>query len=416
MVFRFSKIIGLIMVPSDAHSTLPLHGFSRSKLHNKWINRRISCSNGVTLPISPSTIGVRGGEESINENEKESFSTFLEEFAREMKEIRKDLLDETRLEMEQLKLEILEEKRRRRQNQEKEVDEQNPTASNSLTSTEDILPELSAKPEVNGNEDIGTLQEAETRDDDLLAFKEERKEDDGVEETGSINVTESENTSLLTNDDASQSDNELRGQYFGSETHDQDSINEEPFIEELVQSEDYEYSTELADGCQSSEILNQRQQPCPDMSKILDIDGYTAQDGEAQQDEEDLLKLQSNMKKNAYKKTKKIVSKSIQAKSTSSVSEGRLSDEKGNNTEALSTTNTNRTLPQRRKIARMAAVSRACRVVGLVAIYVYIYIHLLQVMPTNSTSRFIVLALLTALFHFQISKQFDHKSSPVSVD
>lgn len=418
MVFRFSKIIGLIMVPSDARSTLPLHGFSSSKLHNKWINRRISCSNRGTLPISPSTIVVRGGEESISENEKESFSTFLEDFAREMKEIRKDLLDETRLEMEQLKLEILEEKRRRRQHQEKEEDEKNPIASGSLTSTEDILPELSAKAEVCGNEGIGNLQEMdiENRDDDLLAIKEERKDDDEEEETGSFNVTESENKSLLTNDDASQSDNERGGQFPENEFHDQDSINEEPIIEEFVQSEDYEYLAELADGCQSSEILNQRQQLCPDTGKILDVDGYTTHDGEAQQDVEDLLKLQSNMKKNEYKKTKKIVSKSIKATSTPSVSEGRLSDKKGNNIEAISTTKTVSTLPLSRKIARVATVSRACRVIGLVAIYVYIYIHLLQALPPNSTTRFIVLALLTALFHFQISKQFDRKPSPVSVD
>jgi hypothetical protein len=53
---------------------------------------------------------LKGGGEPIKENE--SFCTFLEEFARDMEEIRKDLLDETRLEMEQLKFEILEEKKK----------------------------------------------------------------------------------------------------------------------------------------------------------------------------------------------------------------------------------------------------------------------------------------------------------------
>ncbi len=56
------------------------------------------------------TILAEAQPDMIKENE--SFCTFLEEFARDMEEIRKDLLDETRLEMEQLKFEILEEKKK----------------------------------------------------------------------------------------------------------------------------------------------------------------------------------------------------------------------------------------------------------------------------------------------------------------
>jgi hypothetical protein len=416
MVFYFSNILGLVMVPSDAHSSLPLYGFSSSKSPNTWISRRISCSHRGTLLLSPSTIVLRGGGETNKENENESFSIFLEEFARDMEEMRKDLLDETRLEMEQLKLEILEEKRRRRQQQEKEEDEKNPIVPGSLTSTDDIQPvngvelDFSAKAEVFGNGDVGDLQEtaAENHDDDFAENKEEII-DYGEEEVINFNLTESEDKSLLEEDDAAHSDNKRRGQVLVNEYHDQDSINEAPTTEELVQSEDDEFSNELDDGWKSSEILNHKQQRRPDTGEILDAEEYTTEDGEAQHDEEELLKLQSNMERKEHKKTKKIVSKSIKATSTPMIfSKERQSDDKGNHNEALSSTKIVSNLPQNR-VVWMATMSRAVRVMGLVAIYIYMYINLLQALPPNSKTRFVVLALLTAFFHFQISKQFGHK-------
>jgi len=352
---------------------------------------------------------IRGGGETIKENE--SFSTFLEEFARDMEEIRKDLLDETRLEMEQLKLEILEEKRKRRQQQEKEEDEKDPIASGSLTSTDDIQPEnrveldLSAKIEVYGNGDVDNFQETATENhvDDFTEIKEER-EDYGEAEVVTFNLTESQDKSLLEDDDAAHSDNKRRGQVLDNEDHNQDSINEVPTADELVQSEDDEFLNELDDGRQSSKILNHKQQRRPDTGEILDAEGYTTQD-----DEEELLKLQSNMERKQHKKTKKLVSKSIKAKSTPIVSKEWQSDEKGNNNEALSSTKIVGNLLENRKVVWMAAMSRAVRVMGLVAIYIYMYINLLQALPPNSKTRFVVLALLTAFFHFQISKQFGHK-------
>jgi hypothetical protein len=115
------------------------------------------------------------------------------------------------------------------------------------------------------------------------------------------------------------------------------------------------------------------------------------------------------MERKQHKKTKKLVSKSIKAKSTPIVSKEWQSDEKGNNNEALSSTKIVSNLLENRKVVWMAAMSRAVRVMGLVAIYIYMYINLLQALPPNSKTRFVVLALLTAFFHFQISKQFGHK-------
>jgi hypothetical protein len=175
--------------------------------------------------------------------------------------------------------------------------------------------------------------------------------------------------------------NKRRGQVLYNEDHNQDSINEAPTADELVQSEKDDFLNELDDGRQSSKILNHKQQRRPDTGEILDAEGYTTQD-----DEEELLKLQSNMERKQHKKTKKLVSKSIKAKSTPIVSKEWQSNEKGNNDEALSSTKKVSNLLQNRKVVWMAAMSRAVHVMGLVAIYIYIYINLLQALPPNSKS------------------------------
>jgi len=219
---------------------------------------RIPINASAHLP--PSTMVLKGGGGTIKENE--SFCTFLEEFARDMEEIRKDLLDETRLEMEQLKLEILEEKRKRRQQQGKEEDEKDPIASGSLTSTDDIQPEnrvvldLSEKIKVYGNGDVDNFQETATENhvDDFTEIKEERK-DYGEAEVVTFNLTESQDKSLLEDDDAAHSDNKRRGQVLYNEDHNQDSINEAPTADELVQSEDDEFLNECLNRVKPGETL-----------------------------------------------------------------------------------------------------------------------------------------------------------------
>jgi hypothetical protein len=119
-----------------------------------------------------------------------------------------------------------------------------------------VVLDLSEKIKVYRNGDVDNFQETATENhvDDFTEIKEERK-DYGEAEVVTFNLTESQDKSLLEDDDAAHSDNKRRGQVLYNEDHNQDSINEAPTADELVQSEDDEFLNECLNRVKPGETL-----------------------------------------------------------------------------------------------------------------------------------------------------------------
>lgn len=422
MTIRFIGIIFGIMVvvpvPPAVYSSQRFHRLSVGKTSSRWIRRSGGCSHSRTQPTTPWSMRVRGGEDSIKEGDDESFDRFLEDFARQMEEMRKDLLHETNLEMEQLKQDLLEKKRRQRQRQEDEEEEEGkmPTASVSPTTTniteheEMTEPCLSAQEESFVEEGVNNIQEEAieklsdavggiSNEEDSININEEE------EEVSCLNTKETEENSFRNDNDSEDINSKSSAEVVDIE--DQDSTNELPVTGQWVELEEDESFPEIADGLSFTQSSLQEQRISSD-SSVEDVAEETIQDGGVKHDSQALLKLQSSVKEKEYRKTKKRVSKSIKVQSTSIEKREDANDDEI--TKNAASTEIAGVLQQNNKIAKIAVVGRAIRVIGLVAIYIYIYINLLQALPPNSTTRFLVLALLTAYFHFQITKQFNHKS------